>query len=249
MLGWDTRPESRAVSASPARGWFAGCASPASDVVLVLPRASAAGRRRMRRRDGVGSLEIVPAFAGRGREGSRGAPAAALAAASRRVDPYSSMPVSRRPAPAGPRGADVLYGPDLVETVERYAAAAARDRGAKATSTSSMLTTGSRSPPDSRRSRPRIGPSSRTSTPPSSTARARPAPALPRRSSSGARCRSRTASSRSPGTRRGCCASATASARIASGSCTTRSTPLLPDEAGCGAGAAGAPLSFSSRAG
>ena len=70
----------------------------------------------------------------------------------------------RRPVRAGPR----RHGRAL-------RVRGRRDRGATGASTSSTLTTGSPSPPDWRRSRRRTGPSSRTSTPPSSTARARPA--------------------------------------------------------------------------
>jgi len=123
MLGWEYPPRVAGGLGVACAGLVRGLRESGVDVVLVLPSASAGARRRSRRRGGVGSLEIVPAFVGRGRK-RNGARGAALAAASRRVDPYSSVDASPTSAAARPRGAGVLYGPDLVETVERYANAA-----------------------------------------------------------------------------------------------------------------------------
>ena len=123
MLGWEYPPRVAGGLGVACAGLVRGLRESGVDVVLVLPSASAGARRRIRRRGGVGSLEIVPAFAGRGR-GRNGARGAALAAASKRVDPYASVDALPTRGAARTRGGGVLYGPDLVETVERYASAA-----------------------------------------------------------------------------------------------------------------------------
>ena len=126
MLGWEYPPRVTGGLGAASAGLVRGLRESGVDVLLVLPWASAGPRVRVRRRRGVGSLEIVPAFRASGRR-----VAAAFAGAARRADPYPPDPhetVERPPGRARATSrsvADALYGPDLGDTVARYASAAA----------------------------------------------------------------------------------------------------------------------------
>jgi glycogen synthase len=107
MLGWEYPPRITGGLAVAAAGLVRGVRENGIDVLLLLPPAGRAARRAVRRREGLGALEIVHAP-----EPPRGSWAA--------VDPYAPAP-----EPRSKRRADSLYGSGLEESVARYASAAA----------------------------------------------------------------------------------------------------------------------------
>jgi glycosyltransferase involved in cell wall biosynthesis len=105
MLGWEYPPRVAGGLGAACEGLVRGLRENGVDVILVLPPGARA--RTLRRRGGIGSLEVVPVPGRRAR--------------GRSPDPY---------APFGSaRGGESLYAGDLAGAVRRYAIAAERIAG------------------------------------------------------------------------------------------------------------------------